>query len=68
MEEDERETSGWAERAKSKRTPYKYGGSLGWIASMIDPETSSWKPIRRTKAERPQATRQETGTNDDSSS
>ena len=27
-----------------KRTPYKYGGSLGWIASMIDPETSGWKP------------------------
>jgi hypothetical protein len=25
------------------RTPYKYGGSLGWIMSIMDPETSSWK-------------------------
>ena len=67
MEEDERETSGQPERPKSKRTPYKYGGSLGWIASMIDPNTSSWKPIRRPKDERAQAARHETETRDDSS-
>jgi hypothetical protein len=28
-----------------QRTPYRYGGSLGWVASMMDPETSSWKPM-----------------------
>jgi hypothetical protein len=27
-----------------ERTPYKHGGSLGWVASVIDPDTSSWKP------------------------
>ena len=40
-----------AERPKGERTPYKYGGSLGWVASMIDPETSSWNPMRLRKNE-----------------
>jgi hypothetical protein len=27
-----------AERGPSERYKYKYGGSLGWIASMMDPD------------------------------
>lgn len=56
MGDEKRKTEGRVERPKSARTPYKYGGSLGWIASMIDPDTSSWKPTRpsddRTQADR----------------
>ena len=54
-------------RPKGERTAYKYGGSLGWIASMIDPETSSWKAARRPKPERDLTDRDEPETSDDSS-
>jgi len=37
--------SGRVETPTVRRTPYRYGGSLGWLASMLDPETSSWKPM-----------------------
>lgn len=40
---------------EGERTPYKSGGSLGWVASMIDPGTSSWKPTSPTKDEIGQA-------------
>lgn len=66
MDDKKREKSGRVERPEGKRTPYKYGGSLGWIASMIDPETSSWKPGRRPKVERMQDDRPESQTTDDS--
>ena len=56
-----------AERPNAERTPYKYGGSLGWAASMIDPETSSWKATSRQKPKPEQADRDKSETSDDSS-
>jgi hypothetical protein len=64
MSDEKPDTSTRVGRPKAKRTPYKYGGSLGWIASMIDPETSRWKPSR-PKDERSQVERRESGTDDD---
>jgi hypothetical protein len=59
---------GHDEGPKAERTPYKYGGSLGWVASMIDPETSSWKATNRPKPKPQQADPDESETSDDSSS
>jgi len=52
---------------KGERTPYKYGGSLGWVASMMDPATSSWKPSSPPKGTGAEADKVESDAGDESS-
>lgn len=60
------EQSGSVEAPTVGRTPYRYGGSLGWLPSMLDPETSSWKPMS-LKRQRELGTQREPDSKDDRS-